>query len=74
MPGATGETVMNAVVQRLKETFKIGDDRSFFNRYSFAESRFGEIVHSHYENVKQIWPISQEKFKLTKVCAAIRIQ
>jgi len=69
-PGAWGEAVARStytkVVQKLNSYYKTtDDDRGFFLRFSYAEGKYGEIIFDHM-GVQQLWPITEEQFKLTK--------
>ena len=64
-PGAWGESVATATHEKLVQ--KLGlDDRGFFDRFSFVESKYGNVIHDYYNNIQQLWPLQEQYFDQTK--------
>ena len=69
MPGSWGEDVAlstyNRVMSELQASDKNLEDRGFFMRFAFAETKYAEIILEH-RGVQQIWSITHEQFSETK--------
>jgi hypothetical protein len=69
MPGSWGEDVAlstyNRVMSELQASDKNLEDRGFFMRFAFAETKYAEIIFEH-RGVQQIWSITHEQFSETK--------
>ena len=69
MPGSWGEDVARStysiVMDRLHSYNNKIEDRGFFMRFAYAETKYGEITFDHLK-VQQIWSISEEQFMRTK--------